>query len=202
MAYLLIFNIFFYFFLVFNLSLIIKGMIMSFAVFGAGCFWCIEAIFSQVDGVSEVISGYTGGHLENPTYEQICKGQTGHAEVCKVIYDSEKVSFDDLLKIFWKNHDPTTLNQQGADIGTQYRSVIFYNNDNQKNKSAHYKNILEQEKVFNDPIVTEIVELEKFYEAENYHQEYYKNNPGQPYCLFVIKPKLDKFFKNYKKNDN
>ena len=171
---------------------------MDIAFFGAGCFWCIEAIFLQVDGVDEVISGYTGGHIKNPTYKEICTGTTGHAEVCKVVYDSTKVDFDTLLKIFWENHDSTTLNKQGADVGTQYRSAIFYVDESQKRKSTEYKYILERSGVFDKLIVTEITQLDIFYEAENYHQDYYKNNPNQPYCMFIIKPKLDKFFKNYK----
>ena len=168
---------------------------MDFAVFGAGCFWCVEAIFSQLDGVSSVISGYTGGDTKNPTYEDICTGKTNHAEVCKIIYDSNTITFDELLKTFFESHDPTTLNKQGADIGTQYRSSIFYVNDKQKELSEKYKNILNKSDQFNNSIVTEITKLDVFYEAENYHQDYYKNNPNQPYCRFVIKPKIDKFFK-------
>ena len=168
---------------------------MDFAVLGAGCFWCVEAIFSQLDGVSAVISGYTGGDTKNPTYEDICTGKTNHAEVCKITYDSNAITFEELLKIFFESHDPTTLNKQGADIGTQYRSSIFYVNDQQKELSEKYKNILNKSEKFNDSIVTEITKLDVFYEAEDYHQDYYKNNPNQPYCRFVIKPKLDKFFK-------
>ena len=168
---------------------------MDFAIFGAGCFWCVEAIFSQLDGVSSVISGYTGGDTKNPTYEDICTGKTNHAEVCKIIYDSNTITFDELLKTFFESHDPTTLNKQGADIGTQYRSSIFYVNDKQKELSEKYKNILNKSDQFNNSIVTEITKLDVFYEAENYHQDYYKNNPNQPYCRFVIKPKIDKFFK-------
>jgi len=168
---------------------------MDFAVLGAGCFWCVEAIFSQLDGVSAVISGYTGGDTKNPTYEDICTGKTNHAEVCKITYDSNAITFEELLKIFFESHDPTTLNKQGADIGTQYRSSIFYVNDKQKELSEKYKNILNKSEQFNDSIVTEITKLDVFYEAEDYHQDYYKNNPNQPYCRFVIKPKLDKFFK-------
>ena len=169
---------------------------MDFAVFGAGCFWCVEAIFSQLNGVNEVISGYTGGHLENPNYKDICTGQTGHAEVCKLIYDPGVITFETLLKVFWGNHDPTTLNRQGADIGNQYRSAIFYIDEKQKSLSLKYKNIIEENKTFNKPIVTEIVKLDKFYKAEDYHQNYYKLNLDRPYCKFVIKPKMDKFFEN------
>ncbi len=171
---------------------------MSYAIFGAGCFWCVEAIFSQLNGVSDVISGYTGGHTKNPTYKDICTGQTGHAEVCKIVFDSSKISFETLLQVFFENHDPTTLNRQGADIGTQYRSAIFYANEEQKIMSEKYKKILNDSDKFQNSIVTEITKLEVFYEAENYHQDYYKNNSSQPYCKVVIKPKLDKFFeKNY-----
>ena len=170
---------------------------MSYAIFGAGCFWCVEAIFSQLNGVSDVISGYTGGHTKNPTYKDICTGQTGHAEVCKIVFDSSKISFETLLQVFFENHDPTTLNRQGADIGTQYRSAIFYINEEQKIMSEKYKKALNDSDKF-QKIVTEITKLEVFYEAENYHQDYYKNNSSQPYCKVVIKPKLDKFFeKNY-----
>ena len=169
---------------------------MDFAVFGAGCFWCVEAIFSQLNGVSAVISGYTGGDIKNPTYEDICTGTSNHAEVCKIIYDSDIISFEELLKTFFESHDPTTLNKQGADIGTQYRSSIFYVNDDQKKLAEKYKDMLNKSDQFNNAIVTEITKLDIFYKAENYHQDYYKNNPHQPYCRFVIKPKLDKFFNN------
>jgi len=172
---------------------------MNYAILGAGCFWCIEAIFSQLDGVNSVISGYSGGNVSNPTYEEICSGKTGHAEVCRIEYNDEIISFEQLLKVFWENHDPTTLNRQGNDIGSQYRSVIFYNNDKEKNLAKKYKQKLEKSKIFKDSIVTEIVKLTKFYEAEDYHQNYYENNKMQPYCRFVIKPKLDKFFVNQKK---
>ena len=169
---------------------------MSYAIFGAGCFWCVEAIFSQLDGVESVVSGYTGGNTKNPTYEDICTGQTNHVEVCKIIYDSDIISFENLLKAFFESHDPTTLNKQGADVGTQYRSAIFYVDNDQKKISEKYKDLLNNSNEFRNSIVTEITKLDIFYEAENYHQNYYKNNPNQPYCKFVIKPKLDKFFKN------
>ena len=169
---------------------------MNFAVFGAGCFWCVEAIFLQIDGVSEVISGYTGGKTKNPTYEDICTGTTGHVEVCKIVYDPKIVSYENLLKIFWENHDPTTLNKQGADSGTQYRSAVFYITEEEKNSAIKYKKILDENKIFGSPIVTEITKLGEFYKAEDYHQNYYNNNPNQPYCKFVIKPKLDKYFMN------
>ena len=169
---------------------------MNFAVFGAGCFWCVEAIFLQIDGVSEVISGYTGGKTKNPTYEDICTGTTGHVEVCKIVYDPKIVSYENLLKIFWENHDPTTLNKQGADSGTQYRSAVFYITEEEKNNAIKYKKMLDESKIFSFPIVTEITKLGEFYKAEDYHQNYYNNNPNQPYCKFVIKPKLDKYFMN------
>ena len=168
---------------------------MNFAIFGAGCFWCVEAIFSQLNGVSEVISGYSGGKIKNPTYEQICTGKTDHAEVCKIIFNPDVISYEELLKVFWETHDPTTINQQGADIGSQYRSVVFYTDDNQKKIANDYKSQLDDDDVFKKPIVTEITKFEKFYKAEDYHQEYYKNNSNAPYCRLVIKPKLDKFNK-------
>jgi len=169
---------------------------MDIAVFGAGCFWCVEALFLNEHGVNNVISGYTGGNTENPTYEEICTGKTGHAEVCKIIYDPKKISFQSLLEIFWKTHDPTTTNQQGNDIGTQYRSVIFYLDEKQKKISLNYKNQLIKNKIFDSPIVTEIEKLNIFYEAEDYHQKYYENNSNKPYCKFVIKQKIDKYLKN------
>lgn len=168
------------------------------ATFGTGCFWCTEAIFQQLDGVLKVTSGYSGGQVDNPTYKQVCEGNTGHAEVIQVIYDSEKIAYDDLLKAFWQSHDPTTLNRQGNDVGTQYRSVIFYHNDEQKNKAEQYKAALDKSKAYNKPIVTEISPFSKFYVAENYHQDYYNNNGAQPYCYYVIKPKLEKFNKVFK----
>ena len=172
---------------------------MSFAVFGAGCFWCVEVIFLHTDGVSQVISGYTGGHTHDPTYKEICTGNTGHAEVCKVVFDPKIITFETLLKIFWENHDPTTMNKQGADAGTQYRSAIFYVDEEQMNTSIRYRDLLDKNKAFHKTIVTEITELNTFYEAEDYHQNYYNTNPNQPYCRFVIKPKLDKFFNNNNK---
>jgi len=171
---------------------------MNYAIFGAGCFWCVEAIFSQLNGVSDVISGYTGGNTKKPTYNDICTGKTNHAEVCKISYDPDIISYEKLLQVFFENHNPTTLNRQGADIGTQYRSAIFYNSNEQKISAEKYKKILNESDEFKDLIVTEITNLEIFYEAESYHQDYYKNNSSQPYCKVVIKPKLDKFFnKNY-----
>ncbi len=168
------------------------------ATFGSGCFWCTEAIFERVNGVIKVVSGYSGGNLENPTYEEVCSGTTGHAECTQITFDPAVITYDELLEIFWKMHDPTTLNRQGNDIGTQYRSVIFYHNDEQKRKAEFYKNKLSEEKIWDKPIVTEITKFEKFYPAENYHQEYYDNNPNQGYCVYVITPKVEKLEKIFK----
>lgn len=168
------------------------------ATFGSGCFWCSEAIFERVKGVHKAISGYSGGATEHPSYEQVCTGKTGHAEVCQILFDPSVVSFADLLKIFWKTHDPTTLNRQGADEGTQYRSVIFYHSDEQKNVAEHYKKELDLSGAWENPIVTQIVPFTKFYSAEAYHQNYFANNPTQGYCSFVIAPKVEKFEKVFK----
>lgn len=168
------------------------------ATFGSGCFWCTEAIFERVNGVVSVISGYSGGNVEDPTYKEVCEGTTGHAECTQITFDSSVVSYDELLEIFWKTHDPTTLNRQGNDVGTQYRSVIFYHNDEQKQKAEFYKNKLSEEKIWDKPMVTEITKFQKFYPAEDYHQEYYDNNPNQGYCSFVITPKVEKFEKIFK----
>ena len=165
------------------------------ATFGGGCFWCIEAIFQQMNGVIAVASGYSGGQREHPTYEQVCSGTTGHAEVVQVIYDPSKVSYPELLEVFWGVHDPTTLNRQGADVGTQYRSVIFYHNEMQHQLAEEYKQKLDKSGAFNDPIVTEISPAKPFYKAEKYHQNYYNKNGGQPYCSIVIRPKVEKFKK-------
>lgn len=168
------------------------------ATFGQGCFWCSEAIFERVKGVQSVVSGYAGGHVPNPTYEEVCTGKTGHAEVVQIIYNPDIVSYDDLLKIFWKTHDPTTLNRQGADVGEQYRSIILYHNEKQKEKAEYYKNELEKSGAWENPIVTQIVPFTKFYRAEDYHQNYFENNPNQGYCSFVIAPKVEKFEKVFK----
>ncbi len=165
------------------------------ATFGAGCFWCIEAVFQRLEGVDTVISGYTNGQVPDPTYKQICTGTTGHAEVAQVTFNPEVISFDELLEVFWATHDPTTLNRQGNDVGTQYQSGVFYHNDEQKEKAEFYLKRLTEEKVFDKPIVTEITALDKFYVAENYHQNYYNNNKTQGYCSFVISPKVDKLKK-------
>ena len=171
---------------------------MNIAVFGAGCFWCVEAVFSQLTGVESVVSGYTGGFTENPTYESICTGSTGHAEVCKITYDSNIITYEDLLKVFFQTHDPTTLNQQGNDIGTQYRSAIFYTNDIEKKIALNLIDALNKNKIYPNKVVTEVSKLGTFYNAEDYHQDYFKNNANAPYCQLVIQPKLDKFLKNTK----
>jgi len=166
--------------------------------FGSGCFWCTEAIFQQVKGVEKVVSGYSGGHVVNPTYEQVCEKNTGHAEVCQLTFDPSQVSVDELLEIFWQTHDPTTLNQQGNDVGPQYRSVVFYHNEMQKQRAEFFLNELSKSGAYEKPIVTTIEPYKNFYKAENYHQDYYKQNGSQPYCYFVIRPKVEKFEKAFK----
>lgn len=165
------------------------------ATFGTGCFWCTEAIFQQLDGVLKVESGYSGGHVDNPTYKQVTEGTTGHAEVIQLLFDPARITFDELLEVFWQTHDPTTLNRQGNDVGPQYRSAIFYHNEEQKQKAEKYKRELNESKAFDNPIVTEVTAFSKFYVAEDYHQNYYLNNGSQPYCYYVIRPKLEKFRK-------
>lgn len=165
------------------------------ATFGGGCFWCSEAIFQRLQGVTQVVSGYSGGHVDHPTYEQVCTGTTGHAESIQVTYDPSKVSYAELLEVFWKTHDPTTRNRQGNDVGPQYRSVIFYQDAEQKNIAETYKRKLDAEHIWNRPIVTEIVPFTKFWPAEAYHQNYYNNNPNKGYCSVVITPKIEKFRK-------
>jgi len=169
------------------------------ATFGGGCFWCIEAIFDELKGVKEAISGFAGGTVKNPSYEQVCTGTTGHAEVCQVIFDPEIISYNDLLLIFFSAHDPTTLNRQGADTGTQYRSVIFYHDARQKMLAENMIKTLTEQKVYENPVVTELVPYTAFYSAEKYHQQYFENNPNQAYCRIVINPKLGKFRKNFSK---
>lgn len=171
---------------------------LALATFGSGCFWCTEAVFQNVDGVEKVESGYSGGRVKNPTYKEVCSGLTGHAEVIQVTYDPAKVTYDELLEIFWKTHDPTTLNRQGADVGTQYRSVIFYHTDEQKTLAEEYKKKLDQSGAFDQPIVTEISPYTAFYKAEDYHQNYYNLNGSAPYCTYVIQPKVEKFKKVFK----
>lgn len=169
-------------------------------VLGGGCFWCTEAVFQQIEGVVAVESGYTGGKTENPTYKQICTGTTGHAEVVKISYNPNIIKLEDIFNIFFATHDPTTLNRQGADVGTQYRSVVFYTNEVQKNLAEEYIDFLEGKKVFKDKIVTEVTPLGKYYKAEDYHQNYYNDNSNQSYCTFVILPKLEKLKNNFKNN--
>ncbi len=168
------------------------------ATLGAGCFWCVEAVFQQLDGVLKVTSGYTGGHVANPTYEQVCSKNTGHVEVAQIVYDPSKITFDELLEVFWKTHDPTTVDQQGNDRGPQYRSVIFYNSPEQKQKVQEYKADLDKSGAWSKPIATSVEPLKNFYVAEDYHQNYYNNNADQMYCRYVIQPKLEKFEKVFK----
>lgn len=201
--------------LIMKLKLLIVGLLLSglvhaneskkmnqkdrkIATLGSGCFWCTEAIFQELKGVDKVESGYMGGQIQDPTYKDICTGETGHAEVCQITFDPEIISFTELLEVFWQVHNPTTLNRQGADVGTQYRSVIFYHNNEQKEIATNLLNQLDKSEAYSDPIVTEISEAEKFYKAENYHQDYFNLNKNQPYCSFVIKPKQDKFKKVFK----
>lgn len=177
----------------------IYGTKTEVATFGTGCFWCTEAIFEQLEGVYEVVSGYSGGTKPNPTYKEVCTGTTGHAECVQITYNPDKISFDELLEVFWQTHDPTTLNRQGNDVGTQYRSVIFYHNEEQKQKAEKYKAELDKSGAFDNPIVTEITAFSVFYPAEDYHQQYFENNENSnPYCKIVIRPKVDKFKKVFK----
>ena len=168
------------------------------ATFGNGCFWCTEAIFEKVKGVTSVVSGYSGGSVKNPGYKEVCTGMTGHAEVIQITFDPTVLPYIDLLEMFFKSHDPTTLNRQGADVGTQYRSVIFYHNESQKKTAEDIISELNKEKIWNDPIVTEITEFSIFYPGEDYHQEYFENNSNEGYCRIVIQPKVEKFSKVFK----
>lgn len=168
------------------------------ATFGMGCFWCSEALFDRLDGVTKVRSGYEGGGIANPTYEEVCSGTTGHAEVIEVTYNPAKITFDELLEVFWKSHDATTLNRQGADVGTQYRSVIFYNSPEQKTTAEKYKAEFNKTLAFGKPVVTEISPAKPFYVAESYHQDYFTKNTNQPYCRLVIQPKMEKLEKIFK----
>ena len=169
-------------------------------IFGTGCFWCSEAIFSRLEGVMEVVPGYSGGEEPNPTYDLVKTGTTRYAEVVRVVYNPEVISFSKLLEVFWKTHDPTTLNRQGADVGPQYRSVIFYYNDRQKELAVHYRDELEKAGIWDNPIVTEIAPFKNFHKAEQYHLDFYRNNPGNGYCNFVITPKVEKFEKLFKED--
>ncbi len=165
------------------------------ATFGAGCFWCVEAQFQMLDGVESVVSGFSGGTVKNPSYKEVCNGTTGHAEVCQIVYDKRKLTYPDMLEAFWKSHDPTQLNRQGNDVGTQYRSVIFYHNDEQKRLAEEYKKKLNESGAYDKPVVTEISPYTDFYKAEDYHQNYFNENGDVPYCRFVVQPKVDKFKK-------
>ncbi|MEK9618986.1 MAG: peptide-methionine (S)-S-oxide reductase MsrA [Flavobacteriales bacterium] len=167
--------------------------------FGAGCFWCVEAIFQQVNGVEEVTPGYCGGTTKNPTYNEVCSGKTGHAEVAKIVFNPSIVDLAHLLEVFWKTHDPTTLNRQGNDIGTQYRSAIFFVKDSHKDEVLKFKDELISEKVWDQPIVTQVEKIDVFYPAEDYHHNYYNNNKSQGYCQFVIQPKIEKYKKIFDK---
>lgn len=167
------------------------------AVFANGCFWCTEAVFQRVKGVTHVVSGYSGGHTKNPTYRDVCSGETGHAECLKISFNPAEITFEELLDIFWVTHDPTQLNRQGNDVGTQYRSIIFYQNEIQKRKAESSKAQLESEKVFDAPIVTEIVPLKDFYPAEIEHHDYYNRHPLQPYCYYVARPKVGKLLSHF-----
>jgi peptide-methionine (S)-S-oxide reductase len=181
-----------------NTTTIPDGIKTDTVDFGSGCFWCTEAFFQRLEGVLSVKSGYGGGHVENPSYEQVCDKTTGHAELARIIYDPAKISFDELLEVFWKTHDPTTLNQQGADKGPQYRSVIFYHTQEQKEKAEKYKAELDKSGAWSNPIVTAIEAFKNFYPAEQYHQNYYNDNQNTGYCRYVIQPKLEKFEKVFK----
>jgi peptide-methionine (S)-S-oxide reductase len=167
------------------------------AVFGGGCFWCTEAVFDELRGVKSVASGYAGGSTKNPTYEEVCGGRTGHAEVIKIEFDPGEIAFKDLLTVFFATHDPTTLNRQGNDVGTQYRSAIFYANEEQKREAEAFIKELNDSKAFGKSVVTTLEPLGEFYEAEDYHQKYYVNNPYQPYCQYMIPPKLNKLHKQF-----
>lgn len=175
-----------------------KNQNVDTATFAGGCFWCTEAIFTRVKGVGSVVSGYSGGHVINPSYREICTGRTGHAEAIQIVFEPAQVSYLELLEIFFKTHDPTTLNRQGADVGTQYRSAIFYHNEEQKKLASSIIASLDDEKIWNDPIITEVTEFSNFYPAESYHQSYFENNPGEGYCRIVIQPKVDKFSKVFR----
>jgi len=185
-----------------NLQKTMEDLNLETIYFGAGCFWCVEAVFQQVEGVIEVIPGYCGGFTKNPTYSEVCSGKSGHVEVAKITFDVSKVTLDHLLEVFWKTHDPTTLNRQGNDIGTQYRSAIFYENEAQKNTALKYKQELIKNKFWDNTIVTEILNIDTFYPAENYHHNYYENNKNQGYCKYVIQPKLEKYKKIFSSKEN
>ncbi|MDQ3110551.1 MAG: peptide-methionine (S)-S-oxide reductase MsrA [Bacteroidota bacterium] len=168
------------------------------ATFGAGCFWCVEAQFQMLDGVVSVVSGFSGGTVKNPAYREVCDGTTGHAEVCQIVYDTTKISYDEMLEAFWHTHDPTQLNRQGNDVGTQYRSVIYYHNEEQKKKAEFYKQQMNEKNTWGKPVVTEISAASTFYKAEDYHQNYYNQNGNEGYCQYVVRPKVEKFKEVFK----
>lgn len=188
------------------LSILLSGFIfiamaqnnLDTATFGSGCFWCSEAIFTRLQGIKKVTPGYAGGIEKNPSYDLVCSGTTNYAEVIQILYNPEIISYKELLEVFWKTHDPTSLNRQGADVGAQYRSVIFYHNNKQKETAIFYRDELTKAKIWSKPIVTQIAPVTNFYPAEEYHNDYYKNNPGNGYCNFVITPKIEKFEKLFK----
>jgi len=173
---------------------------MELATFGSGCFWCTEAVFQRIKGVEKVVSGYAGGHVVNPTYRQVCGGNTGHAEAIQVEYDPSKISYEHLLEIFWKLHDPTTVDRQDNDFGPQYRSAVFYHNEEQKRLAEEYKQKLDAAGIWDDPIVTEITPFSNFFPAEDYHQDYFNQNSNQPYCAFTIRPKIEKLEKVFREH--
>jgi len=175
-----------------------KDMNTKTATFGSGCFWCSEAIFSRLEGVEKVEPGFSGGYLKNPSYKEVVTGETGHAEVAQITYNPDIISFSTLLEVFWKTHDPTTLNRQGGDVGTQYRSAIFFHDEEQERLAKEYLAALDSEGIWDNPIITEIVPFVKFYPAEDYHNDYYENNPTNSYCNFVVTPKVEKFEKVFK----
>ena len=177
---------------------VIRKMKLETATFGAGCFWCVEAVFLEVEGVHTVVSGYTGGTTVNPTYEAVCMGMTGHTEVAQIQFDPNAISYEELLEVFWHTHDATTLNRQGADVGTQYRSAIYYHTEDQRQDAENSKAEMDASDMWDAPIVTEITPIDVFYPAEDYHQNYFQMNPNQPYCQFVIHPKMQKFTKDFK----
>ena len=181
-----------------NEPFIPEGKKTDTATFATGCYWCTEAVFQELKGVLKTVSGFSGGKLANPSYEEVCTGVTGHAECLQIIYDPTVITFDELLEVFWEVHDPTSLNRQGSDVGTQYRSAIFYHNEEQKQKAEHYKAELNKSGAYNKPIVTEITAYSDFYPAENYHQDYFRLHGSQPYCSIVIRPKVEKFEKVFK----
>jgi peptide-methionine (S)-S-oxide reductase len=181
-----------------TLTNLVMGKELEKATLGGGCFWCTEAVYLELKGVVDVKPGYSGGHVKNPTYKEVCNGKTGHAEVVQITFDPEVVSFSEILEVFFATHDPTTLNRQGNDVGTQYRSAIFYHSEKQKQTALKVIQLLEQDKVYNKPIVTEVTPFDTFYVAEDYHINYFARNKNQPYCQYVVAPKVEKFKKVFK----